>query len=104
MLDHTAAAIATLGLSALLAATPAHAAVGGPGPAVTASVPGTLNSVTCTNPTSCIAVGTYGTSGDTLAENWNGTAWTVESTPNPAGGSSNTLAGVSCGTPDACVA
>jgi hypothetical protein len=49
-------------------------------------------------------VGTYGTSGDTLAERWNGTAWTVESTPNPAGGSNDALAGVSCGAPGACVA
>jgi hypothetical protein len=68
--------------------------------------PGTLNAVACTSPSSCIAVGSYGSSGDTLslAEAWNGATWTVQPTPAPAGGSNVDLAGVSCGSPTACVA
>jgi len=73
---------------------------------VTSSVPGTLDAVTCTASSSCTAVGSYGSSGDTvtLAEAWNGSAWTVQPTPNPAGGSNSNLAGVSCGSPSACLA
>lgn len=38
----------------------------------------------------------------TLAERWNGSAWTTQSTPNPAGGSH--LASVSCSSATACTA
>lgn len=95
----TAAAALVAGLMAT--AVPAQAA----GANTTASTtPGTLNSVACTSSTSCEAVGSEGTSGGTLAEYWNGTTWTVQSTPNPAGGSNITLAGVACGSANACVA
>ena len=45
-----------------------------------------LNGISCTAPNSCEAVGTQYDSagaGMTLAEFWNGTAWTVQPTPNP---------------------
>ena len=46
-----------------------------------------LNSVSCTSATTCMAVGDYidqaGTSDTTLAEQWNGTTWTVVTTPEP---------------------
>jgi hypothetical protein len=58
-----------------------------------------LNAVSCASASFCEAVGSY-TADDTivsLAEEWNGTAWTVQSTPNQAGGSVPTqLEGVSC--------
>jgi hypothetical protein len=51
-------------------------------------------------------VGSYvGSAGQvSLAEGWNGSAWTVQRTPNPAGSSSSVLSGVSCGSPGACLA
>lgn len=75
-------------------------------PAVKAATPGTLNAVACTNPTSCIAVGSSGASGATitLAEAWNGSAWTVQPTPVPAGGSDSSLLGVACESAGACLA
>jgi hypothetical protein len=38
-----------------------------------------LNGVSCTSTSSCMAVGNEGT----LAEAWNGTAWSVVKTPRP---------------------
>ena len=53
-----------------------------------------LSSVACTSPRFCEAVGS-GPSGDE-AERWNGTSWTPQATPTPAGGSSPGLSTVSC--------
>jgi hypothetical protein len=61
----------------------------------------------CTSATSCTAVGQttgaapYG--GQTLAEAWDGTAWSIQTTPSPAA-SSNELLGVSCVAGGPCVA
>jgi hypothetical protein len=43
-----------------------------------------LSAVACTGPTACAAVGQYlsGATQGTLAERWNGTSWSVQSTPN----------------------
>jgi hypothetical protein len=38
----------------------------------------------------------------TLAENWNGTTWTLQSTPTPSGATSSGLSGVSCTSASAC--
>jgi len=46
---------------------------------------GFLSGVSCSSPTSCIAVGLNDNGGVALAEYWNGTSWAVQSTPNPAG-------------------
>jgi hypothetical protein len=75
-------------------------------PALTSAAPGTLNAVACTTPTSCTAVGSTGSSGDTstLAEFWNGASWTVETTPNPAGGDNASLDAVSCVSQSSCLA
>ena len=66
----------------------------------------TLSGVSCTSSSACIAVGTsgYGGSGrpPTLAERWNGTTWTIQTTPNPSGG--GVLAGGSCASPTVCTA
>jgi len=57
----------------------------------------------------CQAVGTTasndnGFPGVTLAEGWDGTAWAVETTPNPAGEIYNTLNSVSCVSVSDCIA
>jgi len=76
----------------------------------TPNVPGTaddvLNSVVCSSPTGCIAVGSYeGASGtSTLAEAWDGTVWTILSTPNMSGSYENALNSVSCSSPTTCTA
>jgi hypothetical protein len=65
-----------------------------------------LLAVSCAATTACTAVGTYGISGVglPLAEGWNGTSWTQQSTPNPAGSAGTGLGGVSCRSADFCVA
>jgi hypothetical protein len=66
-----------------------------------------LYSVSCTSTTNCVAVGDYYTSTlvwMTLVETWNGSAWSVESTPNPAAGTDNILSSVSCTSPTSCAA
>ena len=40
----------------------------------------------------------------TLAEVWDGSTWTVQSTPNPTGATSGSLYGVSCTSATACTA
>ena len=68
-----------------------------------------LTGVSCTSAASCTAVGWYTSStvptfGQmlTVAETWNGTAWTLESSPNS--GTYSLLQGVSCGSSQACTA
>jgi hypothetical protein len=66
-----------------------------------------LNGVSCVSVRACIAVGSYTNSRDasaTLAEIWNGTKWTIESTPNEAGRTNSSLYGASCTSATACVA
>jgi hypothetical protein len=67
-----------------------------------------LSGVSCSSATSCVAVG-YETTGatidkrDSLALHWNGSSWTVQPTPHPAG-AYTTLSGVSCTAANACTA
>jgi len=67
---------------------------------------GALLGVSCKSATSCTAVGYYvnDSTSVTLAERWNGTSWTIQSTPNPTGGSLLQLNGVSCTSTVACTA
>jgi hypothetical protein len=62
--------------------------------------------VSCTSATACTAAGFYSnaTTTVTLAERWNGTTWSIQTTPNPTGGSGSTLDGVSCASAKACTA
>jgi hypothetical protein len=64
-----------------------------------------LTGVSCTSTTTCIAVG-YGwpekRGNDTLAESWNGTEWTIKTTPEPSGAYQSRLLGVSCTSSTAC--
>lgn len=65
-----------------------------------------LTGVSCATGKACTAVGdfTYGPPPELpLAERWNGQKWSIQSIPNPAGGSSNLL-GVSCAGETACTA
>jgi hypothetical protein len=70
--------------------------------------PTTLSGVSCVTARQCIAVGNYFdndlAAGVTLAERWNGSAWSVLSTPNPAGGTFGALRSVSCVSDRQCVA
>ncbi len=62
--------------------------------------------VSCATATSCEAVGLsiQGGTGLTLAESWNGSSWSIQSTPNPAGSTSSYLYGVACPSTTACIA
>jgi hypothetical protein len=76
--------------------------VGGHGP-----LPSQLNAVSCPTATSCTAVGSFGTitGGQlTLAESWNGKAWVVDETPDPAGATMSSLLGLSCTATSGCEA
>ncbi|MDQ1476482.1 MAG: hypothetical protein QOE62_1711 [Actinomycetota bacterium] len=69
-----------------------------------------LRKITCVTATSCFAVGSYATTSipaHTLVEHWNGTAWSVMATPNPAGSAGQdaiALVDVSCASATNCVA
>jgi hypothetical protein len=69
---------------------------------------GILTGVACPSPSACTAVGASvdatGNALATLAERWNGTRWSIQHTPNPAGAQGFRLAGVACTSPSACTA
>jgi hypothetical protein len=68
---------------------------------------GVLFATSCSSATACTAVGFYVTGNGTqvtLAEAWNGTAWRIQSTPNPSGATASYLWGVSCTSATACTA
>ena len=63
--------------------------------------------MSCTSATACTATGFYadGSGHDlTLAEAWNGSSWTLQSTPNPGGTTTTEFNSVSCASASACVA
>ena len=58
-----------------------------------------LAGVSCTSANGCTAAGEYVDSSDaivTLAEVWNGAAWSVQTTPDPSGAEFSSLNGVAC--------
>jgi hypothetical protein len=67
-----------------------------------------LAGVSCTAAADCTAAGFYqntSTTGSTLAESWDGTSWSIETTPNVGGPSvANDFIGVSCVSAASCVA
>jgi hypothetical protein len=69
-----------------------------------------LTAVSCSSPTSCVAVGYYFAGGGslTLVESWNGVAWTVAPSPSPGDPQSSPISselnGVSCTSSTNCVA
>jgi hypothetical protein len=67
---------------------------------------GTLEGVSCASADACEAVGNYGEEVYDLAyaEAWNGSSWSLQTVPNPAGIDFSELSGVSCPTAQACEA
>ncbi len=67
-----------------------------------------LDGMSCSSRTACTAVGYYRNEEKhlaTLAERWNGTSWSVQTTPNPSGATSSGLyGGVACASSTACMA
>ncbi len=67
-----------------------------------------LASVTCASASFCVAVGnqpgTGGSNTNTLIEQWNGSSWSIVTSPNPAGAGESQLYGVSCAGPSFCAA
>jgi hypothetical protein len=66
-----------------------------------------LLSVSCSSAASCMAVGSVADlSGNrhALAESWDGSAWTIQPTPEPQGSIGSELEGVSCPLVRACIA
>jgi hypothetical protein len=74
--------------------------------AAAASAPPALNSVSCADGVNCVAVGTrvIGSLDKTLVKIWNGTTWSVVSSPNPPGKTSATLNTVTCPSSTGCIA
>jgi len=70
------------------------------------SVSASLSGVSCPSTTFCQAVGDFnhGSGNSTLAEQWNGTTWSVAASPNNPAANGNYLDGVSCAGTSFCVA
>jgi hypothetical protein len=67
----------------------------------------TVQNVSCTSSTFCVGVGHFVNSSGTtvtLAEKWNGTEWSIQSSPNPSEARASFLWGVSCSSSTACTA
>jgi erythromycin esterase-like protein len=75
-------------------------------PNVSGAQTGILSAVSCPASSKCVAVGSYATATvtGTLAQTWNGKAWSISKTPNPAGSTTTTLSGVSCPAVNRCMA
>lgn len=76
-------------------------------PSPLGSVISSLAAVACTSATACTAVGDSFNAANvksTLDERWNGTTWSVQPTPDPAGTSNSTLVGVACRVSTSCIA
>jgi hypothetical protein len=66
-----------------------------------------LRGVSCSSPSACTAFGFYDPSNvadQTLIESWNGSAWSIVTSPNTSPTQSNELSAVSCSSPSACTA
>jgi hypothetical protein len=64
-----------------------------------------LTAVSCPSTTDCTAVGQYINSADfapVLAEQWNGSSWTMQSIPSPSAGQQLDVSGLSCAATDVC--
>jgi hypothetical protein len=58
-----------------------------------------FNGISCTTATNCVAAGLYSRDSVvdfTLINRWNGTKWTVDSSPKPTGAAGSAFTGVSC--------
>src|SRR5437773_2349448 len=74
-------------------------------PNTSTTQPNRLDGVTCTSASDCWAVGGYWDDANvshTLTEHWNGTAWSIVTSPNTSVTESNRLVGVSCNSASDC--
>jgi hypothetical protein len=63
---------------------------------------GDLEGVSCPSPVRCVAVGQV--DGNAVAESWDGSRWTRQPVPSPAGAAQSRLTAVSCTAATACTA
>ena len=77
-----------------------------PSPNTSSSQYNYFNGVSCVTASFCVATGSAsnGTFNRTLAEQWNGTAWSIVPSPDTSTSEDNDLNGVSCVTSSFCVA
>jgi hypothetical protein len=76
-------------------------------PGVSGAASSVLTGISCPTETDCTAVGWYSTQGHqdlATAEQWNGTSWEAQLTPNPSGASDSFLNGVACAVSIFCTA
>src|ERR1700694_5240533 len=96
--------VATVAVGAL-AATPAASASRFTWSIVSAPGNNPLSGVTCVSASDCWAVGGSFFSGGTvqsLAQHWNGSAWSIVTTPNTSPSQTNDLIGVACASSSDC--
>jgi hypothetical protein len=69
---------------------------------------GTFSAVSCSGASACMAVGGHYSDGAgtdvSLAERWDGTVWSIQHTPHPAGAQSSDLTAVACSAANSCIA
>ena len=77
-----------------------------PSPDVVGADQSVLTGVSCLSVATCFAVGSSGAgpSSKMLVESWDGKAWSIDPSPDPAGSQANQLNGVSCSSAQWCVA
>jgi hypothetical protein len=77
-----------------------------PSPNVTDAFDSALADAACASATDCFAVGTSHTElrADTLTEHWDGAAWSIVSSPDPANSADNELNAVTCPSSAGCLA
>ncbi len=70
------------------------------------AVDSSLSGVSCVSTTSCVAVGSFydNTTSNTLIESWNGTNWSIITSPPITNSTDSLLAGVSCISTSSCTA
>jgi hypothetical protein len=76
-------------------------------PAPSGSLASELLAVSCSAAAACTAAGSEIDSSQAsvpLAAGWNGTSWSIQSVPGPAGSPGSGLSGLSCSSPAACTA
>jgi len=99
----------------VMALWPARVLASGPGwliaatPDPSGGLGSSLQAISCTSTTSCVAVEYYvaspgGSDLATLAERWNGYRWTLLPTVNPSNESQTELNGVACSSSSSCIA
>ena len=79
-----------------------------PSPSVPSSDENVLDGVSCTDPTNCVAAGhwsdVHDTTDQTFIERWNGTSWSIVSSPNTSSTDQNDLDDVTCTATTQCIA